>query len=369
MASLRPNLKRKGGSTYHQVRYRLDGKETSDSFDDYAEAVEFRDMVNNPNVGAARAREIWRRRLGAASAMTVEQWLTHHIDHLTGVERRTLEDYRRYLKNDIGPAFGAIPLEALTGEDVALWVHDMWDDGEGFSSKTIANKHGFLSGALNDAVDKGKLAANPAAGQRLPVGERDEMVFLTRDQFDILLAEIPAHWKPLVRFLVASGCRLGEATALRPADVDRRRNKVRIARAWKGKTVGRWDVGPTKSRRERTVTVPASVLADLDYTGEWLFTTPGQGGRWKAGAPVRPSNFRHNVWTPAVERSKLDPPPRIHDLRHTCASWMLLGGVPPHVVQRHLGHKSIETTVGTYGHFADEHADAAAAAIDKALGD
>jgi integrase len=360
VASLRYRT-RKDGSVYTQVLYTLGGKQSSTAFDDPADAEGLRDLINR--IGAAKALEIAKRRDRAhPDAITVAEWIKHHIDHLTGVELRTLEDYRRYLKNDIGPAFGDIPLSGLTGDDVARWVQGMWDDGEGFSSKTIANKHGFLSGALNDAVDKGKLAANPAAGQRLPVGEREEMVFLTRDQFDTLLAEIPKYWRPMVRFLAASGARLGEVTALRPGDVDRVHNKVRIVRAWKGKSTGRWDLGTTKGRNRRTITVPASVLADLDYTAEYLFTNSGANPT-RRGGPVRASNFRDNVWTPAVGRSKLDPPPRIHDLRHTCASWMLLGGVPPHVVQRHLGRQSIETTVGTYGHFADEHADAAAAAI------
>ncbi|WP_332108264.1 tyrosine-type recombinase/integrase [Mycobacterium branderi] len=57
------------------------------------------------------------------------------------------------------------------------------------------------------------------------------------------------------------------------------------------------------------------------------------------------------MWWPAVERAQLAPPrPRIHDLRHTCASWMITAGVPLPVIQRHLGHESIKTTIDLYGH-------------------
>lgn len=54
--------------------------------------------------------------------------------------------------------------------------------------------------------------------------------------------------------------------------------------------------------------------------------------------------------------------PRIHDLRHTHASWLIPAGVPLTVIQGRLGHESIKTTSDRYGHLADD-ADAAAAAV------
>jgi integrase len=45
-----------------------------------------------------------------------------------------------------------------------------------------------------------------------------------------------------------------------------------------------------------------------------------------------------------------DKRPRVHDARHTCASWMLSANIPIHVVSRHLGHRNIHTTVNTYSH-------------------
>lgn len=43
-------------------------------------------------------------------------------------------------------------------------------------------------------------------------------------------------------------------------------------------------------------------------------------------------------------------PIKFHGLRHTCATLMLHAGVPVHVVQERLGHKKIDTTLGTYVH-------------------
>lgn len=110
----------------------------------------------------------------------------------------------------------------------------------------------------------------------------------------------------------------------------------------------------------RTINVADSALAKLDYTGEWLFTNRAEGY-------VRAQGFTRRVWAPAVKRAALGKTPRIHDLRHTCASWMIAENVPLAVVQHHLGHESIETTVGTYGHLDRRSAQAAANAISARL--
>lgn len=314
--------------------------------------------------GAERALEMYGAdpapRRAANAPMTVADWISHHIDHLSGVDKRTVDDYRSYLRTSIAPTVGTVPLTALSRDDVARWVQGMTG-----AAKTIANKHALLSAALNAAVKAGHIPNNPAAGARLPRSEKGEMVFLTAEQYAALIAEIPEHWQPLVEFLVASGCRWGEATALRPADVNRDTGTIRISRAWQKNP---YRLGPPKTNRSRrTITIDATVLDQLHYDGDWLFTNPGVGNRAKGG-PVRAPNFRSNVWAPAITRAKISPRPRIHDLRHTCASWMLIAGTPPHVVQRHLGHESIKTTVDTYGPYLDRgSAQAAAAVIAAAL--
>jgi integrase len=53
-------------------------------------------------------------------------------------------------------------------------------------------------------------------------------------------------------------------------------------------------------------------------------------------------------------KAGLTKSPRVHDLRHTCASWMIAAGVPLPIIQQHLGHESIQTTIGVYGTSTDE---------------
>ncbi|ORB23366.1 tyrosine-type recombinase/integrase [Mycolicibacterium monacense] len=173
-------MTRKDGTGYVQVLYRLDGRQTSMSFEDLKSATKFKKLADR--FGPAKALEV----IGTdpeLSTMTVGEWLEHHITHLTGVRKSTLYDYRSYAQKDIGPVLGGLPLAALSRDDVASWMQTLADKGA--SGKTIANKHGFLSSALNAAVRAGRIPSNPASGHRLPTSERREMVCLSRGDSDM----------------------------------------------------------------------------------------------------------------------------------------------------------------------------------------
>ncbi len=60
--------------------------------------------------------------------------------------------------------------------------------------------------------------------------------------------------------------------------------------------------------------------------------------------------------------------PRVHDLRHSHASALIAAGVPLPVVQRRMGHESIQTTVDVYGHLAPDAYAGAAEAMSVAMG-
>jgi integrase len=364
MASIRVR-QRKDGSSYTSVLYVVDGRQTSSSFNDHGEAVDFQQLVNR--VGPAKAIEVWRIERPSEYGYTVASWCRHHVDHLTGANDATKAKYRAYIANDIEPSnIGSLPLKALTNDDVARWLIDLSG-----SAKTKANKHGFLSGALGAAVRKHQLTANVCDGNRLPRDEAREMVFLTHEEFALLHSCVGEYWQPLVEFLVASGARFGEATALKPGDVDLAGGTVRIQRAWRYVSGEGYQLGPPKTKRSiRTIDVAAVTLAKLDLTGEWVFTNSGRGWRGGPNDPARAQNLHTNVWVPALTRAKgkgLTKRPRPHDLRHTNASWLIQAGVPLPVIQRHLGHESIQTTVDRYGHLDRRTSRVVANVVGEAL--
>ena len=83
------------------------------------------------------------------------------------------------------------------------------------------------------------------------------------------------------------------------------------------------------------------------------------------GALLEPGNVLRSFHS-ALERAGL-PRKRFHDLRHTCASLLLVQGVHPRVVMQVLGHSQIGVTMDTYSHVIDELRREAAGRMDALL--
>ncbi|CAL8980014.1 Tyrosine recombinase XerC [Cellulomonas sp. T2.31MG-18] len=319
-----------------------------------------------------------------AGGPTIAALVREHIDLLTGIGPNARASYGRYLRHHIGPLLGSSPVTAVGYREVAGFINGL--SAKGLSPKTIANIHGLLSASMTTAVRLGYRPDNPCVGVSLPKSQltHDEMTVLTRDEFALLLSKVAPFYQPLVLTLVATGLRFGEATALTPADVDvtARPATIRVTKAWKRDEDSRYYIGPPKTRRaRRTISLPdelVDVLLPLLATkapDELLF--PNTVGQWLSS-----SRFWTSTWTPALDAAcnprrpdgspdpdapRLTKRPRVHDLRHTHASWMLAAGTDLFVLQRRLGHESITTTTETYAHLMPDQQKAAADAAAKAL--
>jgi integrase len=254
---------------------------------------------------------------------------------------------------------------------VRTWVLDRQTH---VSGKTLKNLHGLLHGILAGAVEAGHLQANPARGVRLPRAddhERREMAFLTQGEFWMIADELADHWRPYFVLLAGTGMRLGEMMALTVGDIDlvSRPPVVRITKAQRY-TAGRgFETGPTKTRRSRrTIALDETALEALRPhlarpADAPLVVQPN-------GRTVYPTNLYARIWRPAVKRAQgkgLTKNPRIHDLRHTHASWLIAQGLPLPVIQSRLGHEKVTTTVDTYGHLLPDLHVQAALATTRAL--
>ncbi|MET1062186.1 MAG: site-specific integrase, partial [Aeromicrobium sp.] len=202
--------------------------------------------------------------------------------------------------------------------------------------------------------------------------ERVEMRILTPDEFVDVEQRMNAHYRPLLRFMWGTGCRWGEAIALQVGDIQRIRNErgetevvahIRRAKKWSPDNQRR--VGAPKTKKSnRKIVIPADLHAELRLLCEGRASTDlvFTGHR---GGEVLHRTFWSRYWVPAVKH--LAPRPRIHDLRHSHASWLLGRGIPIHVVQARLGHESIQTTVDTYSHLLPDAQLAAANAASLAF--
>lgn len=90
--------------------------------------------------------------------------------------------------------------------------------------------------------------------------------------------------------------------------------------------------------------------------GEWQVR---DGRKWIPAANVEDAEDRKTRFRPAH---------RIYDLRHTCATLLLLKSINPKVVQERLGHASITLTLDTYSHVLPEMQEDATEAMNAMFG-
>lgn len=368
-----------------RVMFRHEGKQRSLTFNSIAAAKKWQQLFE-----AVGHDEAMARLEGERPQNTLEQYLTTHIINLTGVTNGTRASYRGYITTHMGE-LGKIPLARLNRTHISRWINEL--SAKGLSGKTIRNLHGFLSGALNEAVRQKLLPENPCAAMRMPTTSHKstEMTFLSGEEFADLYSRIDPHYQPLVLTLVGTGMRFGEATALMVTDVDLEHSSLRVKQAWKMTGNSNKELGAPKSKRSiRTIPLAPEVREGLAVLisgkshNDFVFTN-------KQNQPINASTFREQTWLPAVQdfagdeveivstkwnskkrfviKEGAGKHPRIHDLRHNFVSWAIQANIPLPVIQRTLGHESITTTIDRYGHLARADFDALAASIGNFLPD
>lgn len=333
------------GTKTYRVRFRSGGSETSKTFLRQHDADTFARIMGRGRPEDIQEALSWLAAKEAeVESATFGSWFQTYLAQLSGITSRTKDDYeamhRRYLSS-----LDDLPLSLITRAHVAGIVNDL--DRRDLSPKTIKNVVHMLSSVMSLAIDDGHIARNPVKRVRLPKQSLTdaEPKFLTYDEAALLVAATPSHYRPFVTFLLGTGLRWSEATALQTRHIDLAAGTVRVQRAWK-RIAGGWELGPPKSAKSnRTVNaaVPALVAVAplLGKADDLVFTTP-------LGKVVRHSNFYNRIWVPSCERAGLSPRPTPHDCRHTFASWLISDGIGLEAVQDQLGHESYETTRKVY---------------------
>ncbi|MEU4348262.1 site-specific integrase [Streptomyces sp. NPDC023838] len=388
MATIRKR-ERKDGSFTYQVRWLQGGRGGTWESENFAEEMPAEQFKLLVVAHGERWPHGWVRGQGFVEAAAVPgdmpftAWAERYINRLTGIEDRTRDDYlsevrlhlSRIRHTELNGHVGPATICNITADDVQDWIRaeetgqphpteaDKWIRKPA-SPKSISNRHGLMFSIVQAAVDATPQlrTVNCCTKTRLPRVDshtEEEMTFLERDEYQRLAQEIvdPAA-RDLADWLVGTGMRWGEATALQVRDLSLGSSTptASVQRAWKRAKKGSTDplkLGPPKSRksRRRVALSPAQVtMARRLIAGKgpdaYVFLTPS-GKYW------RHSNFHERCWAPAVRaavQKGLTKRPRIHDLRHTHVAWLIERNVPLPAIQGRLGHESITTTVDRYGH-------------------
>jgi integrase len=289
-----------------------------------------------------------------------EWWPTRNVEPTTlridGSRRRTHLD----------PQWSKVPLNAIRRHDVKAWAATMRRAKVGDS--TVQRAVHLFSASLEAAVDAEILEFNPAAKIELPKGAQAQERFLTAEEFDAIREQLPTTDHQLVAdLLVYTGLRWGEMAGLHWNRVDLERGVLRVVETW-DEPSGRIKSYP-KGKQVRDVPLTPELAAALDERprtrgcGVEHATGLCRSGlvlTTERGTVLRNSNWS-DVWRRAVEDAGVEHV-RIHDLRHTYASWLLQQGIPLAEVGKLLGHVSTQTTA-KYAHLAAPPNDAVLAAL------
>src|SRR5262249_9803415 len=157
---------------------------------------------------------------------------------------------------------------------------------------------------------------------------------------------------------LAIGLRPGEALGLRWQDVDLEAGVLRVQFALQ-RIEGRLELDELKTRRSRrSLALPQFAITALaanqrrqedgrQQAGE-LWEDRGLVFATRLGRPLSQRNvirsFRRSLKSAGLTHR------RFYDLRHACASLLLVQGVHPRVVMEILGHSQIGLTMNTYSH-------------------
>jgi integrase len=289
-----------------------------------------------------------------AGSLTLAAWLTRWLEMVRPtVEPNTYNPYERHVRLHITPILGGIRLAKLRRGDVVNFYPALGRNGV---SPALQRKVGTtLTIALNKAVDLELIPSNPATKVKKPKVDKPEMQVLDPEQVARFRAAAASdRLEALFVSALDSGARPGELFALLWSDVDFERGFISITRSLEDieGILRVKDVKTGKGRRridlsQTTLAVLAehrkSMLADGHYAPDRPVFCDTAGGY------LRISNLRKNSFKPILARAGL-PDIRLYDLRHTCATLLLLADTPAKVVSERLGHSSVTLTLDTYSH-------------------
>lgn len=297
---------------------------------------------------------------------TVERLFADYLDYARAhFKLRTVEFYESLGRLYVVPHFGALPVAKLTTRDVARLHDTALRDKPATANRVVALIKAFYHWLERRELFTGK---NPARGIEM-YRENGRERFLTVEEMARLgqalrvaetigLPPAPGHAKEprtarprnagmfsselqpanpvavaALRFLLFTGWREQEALTLRWEFVNLRSGMVTLPDSKTGKS-------------QRALAAPAvELLAAQPRVKGSAYVFPGR-------EPSKPLREIQRLWYAARHEAKL-PDVRLHDLRHSVASFAGGAGYSLFLIQKLLGHKTARSTE-RYAHLADD---------------
>ena len=186
----------------------------------------------------------------------------------TDVRVITRKTYITLIKKYAQSSLGSKRISAIKKQDIKKLFDDLAQ--QGISVSTISHLKTSLGYLFRLAVEDEAIATNPTHRIKIATSKPDPTYTLEPKDFQLILKNLPTDGAHLfARFLVASGCRFGEATELRVKDFNFQSKEVYVRRSVSdvGKDYNNGDrfliVPATKNGNKRTVVLSAAVIAEV----------------------------------------------------------------------------------------------------------
>lgn len=328
----------------------------------WASYVDGRGKRTRRSTGTANRREAeallakWKleahqeRHWDAAPPVAFEKVMVAFLRATAGVKRSHRDDklHTRQWKASLEGR----DMRTLTPQDVRTHIDRR--RGDGVSNATINRELSLLSAAIN-LYNKEHLETlpNPTRGRKLREPEA-RIRWLSNAEADRLItAATGAYRAPhLVDFIVMAlhtGCRSGELLGLQWSRVDLQQRLMHLEA--KHTKAGKRRSVPLNDQAYRALLSRANFRATHCPNSPWVFANEkGQ----------RIQSIKRSFATACREAEIEDF--RVHDLRHTCAAWLVTAGVALPEVRDLLGHGSI-TMTEKYAHLSPDNVRRAVAVL------
>lgn len=332
---VRPN----GGKTYY-LRYQDDhGRQKQHKVAAYADI-----SFDKAKKEAQRLRS--QVVLGGDPAATKEQkkaiplYSTLAEQHLAHAKtyQRSYDTTAMYVNRHITPKWGKHRLTDITQQGVAQWLAEK--AGEGLAPATVEKMRVILGRSFELAKQWGMAGSdkNPTRGiPRKPINNARDR-YLNAAEAKRLMTAVEASRNPQLKFIVGllllTGARVSEL----------------LNAEWKHINLDRrvWLIPTSKNGKPRHVPLSKSAIDILNAVPKFDkcgYVLPNP-------ETLKPFVSIKHGWQTARDEAKL-PDLRIHDLRHSAASFMINAGVDLFAVGRVLGHADHKSTM-RYSHLAND---------------
>ena len=312
-----------------------------------------RELVNQHKIQLAMGNDPKFLRMEAAETPTFAEFIAdRYMPFVSGYKKSANSD-DSYLRNQILPVLGKKYLDEITKKDIIDFHHGL--KAKGYKPGTCNRSLILLRYAFNLAIrwEIPGIKFNPTKDVSLfddHDGKRDR--FLSQEETQRLFVAVQQSSNPMLQYiipmLILTGARKREVLDCRWQDLDLEKRQ--------------WRIPTTKAGRPRYVPLSNGVLTLLanvphDARCPYVFANP---------KTKKPYESVFNSWNTARKQAGLSEV-RIHDLRHSFASFLVNAGRSLYEVQRILGHSQIKTTA-RYSHLSQDTLVAAADAAFQMVG-